>query len=84
MDDEAVNGVDGCGLDAEAWMLDADVFATAGVVKGPLDADADVGVGDNVAALDDVVLAVVAVDVGGVVVLLNFDGDECLPVISAI
>ena len=64
-------------------MLDADVFATAGVVKGPLDAVADVGVGDDVAALDAVVLAVVAVGVAGVFVLLNLDGDGCLPVIRA-
>ena len=46
-----------------------------------MDVVAGVGVGDEVAALDDGVLAVVGVEIAGVVVLvlLNFGGEGRLP-----
>ena len=54
-------------------MLGADVVATAGVVEGPLDAGADVGVGGDV--VEDDALAVVGVTVADdVVVVLGGDG----------
>ena len=61
-------------------MLVADVLATAGVVRGLLDADADVGVGGDV--VEDAAFAVVGVAVADAVVdvvVAVLGGDGFLP-----
>ena len=75
-DDEGADDAVECCFDVDWWMLVADVLAAAGVVWGPLDAVADVGVGGDV--LEDAAFADVGVTVADVAVAF-LGGDGFLP-----